>query len=209
MAPPKTEVSRASLPVLGKLLRKRRGQLGLTLQGLGDAAGLSVGYLSHVERDKAVPSLATLAQIAQALEVGLDYFVSTPKPADAFSRAAARAQFAIAGSSIVYEAISTDYPGSELSSYILHVPPGYASEVVAHDGEEIIVILAGQIEQTLDGQVFAMTEGDSMHYNGATPHAWANKTTQPARVLWTGMLGVLHQRGAVPRLPPAAANDNT
>ena len=181
-------------PMLGPLLRKRRRQLGLTLRQLCDRAGLSVGYLSQVENDKAVPTLGTLAQLAAGLEVGLDYFVAQPKPADALSRSEGRPRFSLPGSPVVYEAISSDYPGSELSSYILHVPPGYISETVTHEGEEILVILDGEIEQTLGGEVITMRAGDSLHYTGATPHAWANRSDNPARMLWTGTLSVLHRR---------------
>jgi transcriptional regulator with XRE-family HTH domain len=192
----------ASSPMLGPLLRKRRRQLGLTLRQLCARTGLSIGYMSQVENDKAVPTLATLAQIAEGLEVGLDYFVAQPKPADALSRAEGRPRFSLPGSPVVYEAISSDYPGSELSSYILHVPPGYASETVTNEGEEIVVILDGEIEQTLDDVAVTMRTGDSLHYSGATPHAWANRSGGPARILWTGTLSVLHRRrgGRLPRL---------
>ncbi len=196
-------------PVLGPLVRKRRKALGLTLRALCDRAGLSPGYLSQVENDKAVPTLGTLAQVAHALDVGLDYFVTEPRPADALSRTEGRQRFSISGAAVVYEAVSADYPGSELTSYILHVPPGYVSESVSHAGEEIVVILDGEIEQTLGGQVMAMRPGDCLHYSGAVPHAWANRTGTPARLLWTGRLDVLHWDGA-PVLPAGApANTDT
>ncbi|MGB3554190.1 MAG: XRE family transcriptional regulator [Jannaschia sp.] len=189
-------------PSVGGLIRKRRHQRGLTLHGLGDVTGLSAGYLSQVERDRAVPTLGTLAQIADGLGLGLDYFISTPRPADALSRAEGRARFQVGSSAIVYEAVTADYPGSEMTSFILHVPPGYVSETVAHEGEELIVILEGSIEQTLGGEVMEMHVGDTLHYNGTTPHAWANKTEEVARVLWAGRLDVLHREGArgVPHL---------
>ncbi|MCE3544130.1 helix-turn-helix transcriptional regulator, partial [Escherichia coli] len=60
------------------MIRARRRQLQLTLQEICDAAGISVGYLSQVERDHATPSLGTLAQIARSLDVGVDYFIATP-----------------------------------------------------------------------------------------------------------------------------------
>ncbi|MBR9766719.1 MAG: cupin domain-containing protein [Rhodobacteraceae bacterium] len=190
-------------PQLGPLIRKRRKQLGLTLQALCDTAGVSVGYLSQVERDNATPSLGTLAQIAAGLDVGLEYFIAAPGPTDSLTRAETRPQFALNGSSIGYENLATDFPGAELSSYILHVPPGYASEVVSHEGEEIIFILEGEIEQTLDGQVIRMTAGDSLHYSGLRPHSWSNPTKTPARILWTGTLAVLNRRGAM-KLPEMA-----
>ncbi|MCI5041461.1 MAG: helix-turn-helix domain-containing protein, partial [Donghicola eburneus] len=60
-------------PKLGALIRKRRKGLGMTLQGLSEAAGVSVGYVSQIERDLAVPTLGTLAQLAEGLDVRLEY----------------------------------------------------------------------------------------------------------------------------------------
>jgi len=191
--------------LLGPRIRQRRKALGLTLQALCGRAGLSVGYLSQVERGNATPSLGTLAQIAQALNVGLEYFIATPKPADSLTRAHARPQFALDDTSIVYEALGADFPGAELSSYILDVPPGYMSETVSHEGEEIIYVLAGEIIQTLGGERFRLTAGDSLHYRGNIEHAWYNPGTDPARILWTGTLNVLQGKGShrLPEMTPA------
>ncbi|MFT5364273.1 MAG: transcriptional regulator with XRE-family HTH domain [Sulfitobacter sp.] len=193
---------------LGALIRKRRKQLDLTLQALCDDAGLSVGYLSQVERGQATPSLGTLAQIAHGLNVGLEYFIVSHRPADSLTRAGARPQFSIDGSTLMYEAISTGLPGAEISSYLLHVPPGYASEVVSHEGEEIIFLIEGTITQTLGGQRFILQTGDSLHYVGSTPHSWSNETESITRILWTGTLSVLQQKGAVilPEMTPANTN---
>ncbi len=193
---------------LGVLIRKRRKQLALTLQALCDDAGLSVGYLSQVERGQATPSLGTLAQISQALDVGLEYFIGTHKPADSLSRAHTRPQFSLNNSSMLYETLGAEFPGAELSCYILHVPPGYASETVSHEGEEIIYLLEGEIIQTLGGQNFVLKQGDSLHYSGSTPHAWSNQTNHIVRILWTGTLSVLQAKGAVtlPEMTPANIN---
>ena len=195
-------------PNLGALIRKRRKQLNLTLQALCDDAGLSVGYLSQVERGHATPSLGTLAQIAQGLDAELDYFIAKPKPASSLSRAGARPRFSLNGSSMVYESVGAEFPGAELSSYILHVPPGYASETVSHEGEEIIFVLDGEITQMLDGERFVLQCGDSLHYSGSTPHSWSNTTDTTARILWTGTLAVLQRKGAVHLPEVIAANSN-
>ena len=193
-------------PKLGALIRKRRKQMGLTLQALCNSAGLSVGYLSQVERDNATPTLGTLAQIAAALEVDLEYFVATPKPSDALTRHDTRPRFNVPGSDTTYEALNAEFPGAELQSYILHVPAGFASEVVSHEGEEIIYVLDGEIEQMLDGQTFRLRAGDSLHYSGQTPHAWSNPTARDARILWTGTLSVLKGKSRMD-LPELATSD--
>lgn len=184
---------------IGPLIRARRRHLSMTLQALGTAAGVSVGYLSQIERDNATPSLGTLAQIARALGVGLDYFIAMPQAADSLARAGERARFSIDGSSIHYEQLGADLPGHELSSFILHVPPGYVSETVSHEGEELIYVLEGEIIQMLDDEQFVLRPGDSLHYRGNRPHSWSNQSTAPARLLWVGTLAVFHMTGK-PRL---------
>lgn len=184
-------------PKLGPAIRKRRKQLKMTLQALCDASGVSVGYLSQVERDNATPSLGTLAQIADALQVGLDYFISASKPSDGLTRAGSRPLFALDNSSLRYEALGADFPGSEMSGYVLHIPAGYMSETVSHEGEEMIYVLEGEIEQSLGEQTFRMKAGDCLHYSGETAHAWRNPTERTARILWTGTLTVLNRSGAI------------
>lgn len=179
-------------PTLGPLIRGRRRQMSITLQDLSDRAGVSVGYLSQLERDNATPTLGTLAQIAQALGVGVDYFIATPRPADALTQAARRTRFSIDGSSIVYERIGAEFPGSEMSSFILHVPAGFRSETMRHEGEEIVFVLDGSVVQVLEGEEFRMTPGDSLHYRGNRPHSWYNDSGKPAKLLWTGTLELFH-----------------
>lgn len=176
---------------LGNVIRKCRQKRKLTLKELCDKAGVSVGYLSQVERGNASPSLGTLAQIARALDLGLDYFVTRPKPGDAVSYADQRRKFSISDSGVTYEALSSEFPGHELSAFIMNCPPGFQSETFQHEGEEFIYILSGSIEKSLDGETFTLREGDSLHYNGMTPHAWKTLGDTPARMLWTGTLVVL------------------
>jgi transcriptional regulator with XRE-family HTH domain len=179
---------------LGRRIRKRRQLLSMTLQDLSNVCGVSVSYLSQIERDNAVPTLGTLAEIAAALDVSIDHFIATPRQADSVTRAATRPKFSISGTSIIYEQIGAEFPGHELTSFILNVPPAYESETVQHSGEELIFVLDGEILQVVNGQQFLLRAGDSMHYLGQHPHSWSNVSDTWARLLWTGKM--LH--GATP-----------
>ena len=185
---------------LGILIRKCRQQRKLTLKDLCDKAGVSVGYLSQVENGNATPSLGTMAQIANALGLRLDYFVARPRPSDLVTYAERRAKFSLSASGVTYETLSAEFPGQELSSFIMHCPPGFESETFQHEGEELIYILSGTIEKYLDGEIFTLQQGDSMHFNGMTPHGWKTLGDVPARMLWTGSLVVL-QGPQTKRLP--------
>lgn len=173
---------------LGARMRRQRHRLSMTLQQLADASGVSIGYISQLERGNATPTLGTLSQIAAALNVDLDYFIRKPQVADSLTRAGSRPRFATAGSSIEYEQIGADFPGHELTSFVMNVPPGYESELVMHPGEEIIYILEGEISQMVGGREYIMSAGDSLHYLGEKPHSWSNRSAHPARILWVGRM---------------------
>ena len=173
-------------PHFGGRIRDLRRKGDLTLQQLADRAGISVGFLSQVERGKATPSLGTLASIADALGVEIDWFVATPKPADSVTRAGERELFSLSDASLSYERLNTVLPGGTLSSVIVHIPVGYASELTAHTGEELIVVLEGTLRQTLGEAMFTLNAGDSFHFMGDTPHSFANVGDKPVRLLWTG-----------------------
>ena len=181
----------------------------MTLQALSDAAGVSVSHLSVIERDEATPSLGTLAQIARHLDVGMDYFIAVPDPQTGLTRARERQRFAIHGSSIIYERIAADFAGNVLSSFILNIPPGYRSETVSHEGEEILFILEGSIVDRLDAEEMVLSAGDSLHFRGNQPHSWSNDSDRTARVLWTGTLPMFRARrdaavSAAQASPPTA-----
>lgn len=194
------ETTAHQAPQFGGRIRELRRKAGLTLQAVADEAGISVGFLSQVERNKATPSLGTLAGLAAALSVDINWFIATPQPADAVTRADERARFSLADSSLAYERLDTHLPGGTLSSLIIHVPQGYASEVTRHTGEELIHVLEGRIRQTLGDAVIDLNPGDSLHFMGDTPHAFANEGEGPARLLWTG---------TSPRLIGGPPPDNT
>lgn len=189
---------------LGSRIRKRRQLMSMTLQDLSTASGVSVGYISQVERDNAVPSLGTLAEIAAALDVGIDHFIASPRQSDSVTRAGQRHRFSVAGNSIVYEQIGAEFPGHELTSFIMNVPPHFCSETVQHAGEELIFVLEGEILQVVEGQQFLLRQGDSMHYLGQHPHSWSNPGDQIARLLWTGkMLHPATPSAYVPQRQPS------
>ena len=86
MPKPMRRLDPAQPPAFGGRIRDLRRKAGLTLQALADQAGISVGFLSQVERDKATPSLGNLASLAASLGIDVDVFIAISKPADSVIR---------------------------------------------------------------------------------------------------------------------------
>lgn len=170
----------------GGRIRTMRRAVDMTLQQLADASGVSVSFLSLVERDKATPSLGSLASIASALGVDVEVFISTPKPSRSVTRAGERPPFFLSDRSLRYEQISTQLQGGSLTSLIIEMPEGYMSEVTSHVGEELIMVLEGQVSHTLGSASLVLNPGDSMHFMGDTPHSFGNHGAGIARMIWVG-----------------------
>ena len=59
----------AKLPkVLGKKIQKRRKEVGLTQEELGDKVGISRAYMGYIEQGRYAPSLEVLEKIARELK---------------------------------------------------------------------------------------------------------------------------------------------
>lgn len=61
---------------LGKRIRDRRNDIGLTQDSLATALGVTSQHISAIENDKRSPSLEFLVKLARALKVTTDYLLS-------------------------------------------------------------------------------------------------------------------------------------
>src|ERR1700719_2080931 len=72
---------------IGEVIRSYRGQRGLSQGDIERRTGLLRCYLSRVENGHTVPSLETLAKIAEAMEISLaDFFPGSDTAADRETR---------------------------------------------------------------------------------------------------------------------------
>lgn len=80
---------------IGQRIQALRKQCGYTQEKLAEAANLSPPYLSHIERGTKKASLESLARLANALDISVDYLLNgtpvsheshpIPEPQDLFS----------------------------------------------------------------------------------------------------------------------------
>ena len=80
---------------VGLKIRDARKQRRLTLQRVAEATGLSIGFLSQVERDITTPSLSSLVTIAKALDLPVSSFLHQPDIPNAVSRRDGRVTYGI------------------------------------------------------------------------------------------------------------------
>ena len=123
--------------ILGSKLRAVRRSRGKTMQEIASAAGLSVGFVSQVERGIAVPSISSLRKLAAALEQPVGNFLEVSSQSSQLTRSSERLPFTLGQNALTYERLSHSFGGSKLTALLIHEPPGHRTEPVSHEGEEL------------------------------------------------------------------------
>jgi transcriptional regulator with XRE-family HTH domain len=193
---PRRDTRRQPALRLGATVRSRRQDRGLTLVEVATRTGLSIGFLSQVERDITTPSLSSLALIAEALGTRIHDFIEEPPPVALHTHDAEGRVFAIDPRVIAYERLSGAFTDNALNAIKMIVPPGYRSEVSRHEGEEFVFVLAGSIRYALSGEPFDLVAGDSLHFSSTRPHHVENLTAEPAEVLTVVTQDLFGERAA-------------
>lgn len=176
-------VARSPRVELGAKIRARRGDRGFTLAELADRTGLSIGFLSQVERDITAPSLSSLAIIAEALGASMHEFIKEPAPVTFHHHDDHDATFAIDAERLSYERLSGAFSGKMLNAVRMNVPGGYCSETTSHDGEEFVFVLTGKIRYVLGEKPYDLSRGDSLHFSAGQPHRVENRTNRTTTVI--------------------------
>ena len=169
---------------LGKKIRDLRLRRGMTVQQLAEASDLSKGFISQVENDRTSPSLATLQDLARALETSVAYLVVEEEPLPFVVRAAERQRVRLGGNTSRVEVLSAS-PKRNLELLLAELPPGLSAgdKRHYHHGEECLLCLEGRVSLAFGEHTLVLEAGDSCHFDGRVPHAVENAGDTPARVL--------------------------
>ena len=168
---------------LGERLRIRRKELKLSMKEVAISSGLSIGFISQVERGLTSPSLTSLTAIAHFLKSDVSNFLSQPKSKSSITRHKDRDIYTINNNGLLYERLSDSFPGHTLNSVIIHELPGHRTESVSHEGEEFFYILEGAITIYIDGKENILETGDSLHFDSSKSHSAWNHTNKATTLL--------------------------
>ena len=173
---------------IGEEIRGLRRAQGLTLKQLAGAAGISVGYLSEIERNLTRVPIGVLRSICDGLGIHMNWFFRAGKlgPAherDVVVRAANRPRLSFPGLGITEELLSPNLTGA-LEMLISTIAPGADSENYSHDGAEAGLVLEGTLDLWIDDHHMRLEPGDRFAFDSTKQHRCANPDRTPTRVLW-------------------------
>jgi transcriptional regulator with XRE-family HTH domain/transposase-like protein len=169
--------------VPGERFRRLRTRRGLSLAQVARSTGVSVGFLSALERGQMRSSIATLRRIARFYRTNILSFFEAAEENPRLVRPAQR-KILETTPGVRMELLAWGHTAME--PHLFRVRPGGGSgESYAHEGEEFLHVLRGNFEIWLNsGEYYRLKPGDSLYFESSTPHRWKNPGRSEAWVLW-------------------------
>lgn len=175
-------VGPASNGAMGNRLRQLRTKRRLSLAQVAQSVGISLGFLSALERSHMSASVGTLRKLARFYKTNiLDFFDA----ADSRSRVVQpdRRKVLEAGPGVHMELLA--WGNTVMEPHLFRIAPQADSgESYTHEGEEFLYILQGELQISLHEEEYRLKPGDSFYFESATPHRWKNPGRTETCVLW-------------------------
>jgi len=170
---------------LGNRLRELRRQQSFSLRALADKSGLSANTLSLIENGKTSPSVATLQQIALALNIPITSFFESriSREPVIHTQNGQRSPILIAHGQI--EDAGAGFGLEGLQPFIVTVNPGAESTLqpISHDNLEFIYCISGQFIFNVMGKEYHLRAGDTLIISPRMLRTWRNPVEEICQLL--------------------------
>ncbi len=181
--------------VVGSKIKGLRETKNLSVEEIAERSGLTVDQISSIENDQTLPSLGPLIKIARALGVRLGTFMDDN---DALGPVVCRAADHEKESSISFSNGATDarkhmeyHPlaqqkaGRHMEPFVIDINPEDSPEfqLSAHEGEEFIYVMQGDVEIVYGKDTYTLHEGDSIFYDSIVKHHVHGAPGKSAKIL--------------------------
>ncbi|MDR1730386.1 MAG: XRE family transcriptional regulator [Prevotellaceae bacterium] len=179
--------------IVGKKIKSIRESKNISLDELSERSGLTTAQITSIEESENLPSLAPLIKIARVLGVRLGTFLDdndalgpvvsrkeTKKESISFSGGATNAR-----THMEYFSLAGHKSGRHIEPFVIDILPDKENKFTlsAHEGEEFIYVLEGEVEISYGKDVYTLAQGDSIFYDSIVEHHVHAKDGKAAKIL--------------------------
>jgi transcriptional regulator with XRE-family HTH domain len=177
---------------IGEKLATVRESLGLTCEQVAERSGCEVAVIERIEAGEVAPSLAPLIKITRALGVRLGTLLDddtqigpvVTRADEAEEVARLKSLETGAGSGTLdFFSLAAGKSARHMEPFLIDVNPAGEASLSAHEGEEFLYVLAGELEVAYGKDVVTLGVGDSIYYDSIVPHQVRAAGDTPARIL--------------------------
>jgi DNA-binding transcriptional MerR regulator/mannose-6-phosphate isomerase-like protein (cupin superfamily) len=167
----------------GQRFRRLRQKRNLSLVQVARATGVSVGFLSALERGQMRASVATLSRIAKFYRTNLLSFFDSSKKNSRFVPPGERRVLETT-KGVRMELLA--WGNKAMEPHLFRIKPGSGSgEPYTHEGEEFLHVIRGEFEIWLGhDEHYKLSAGDSLYFESSTPHRWRNPGSSESWLIW-------------------------
>ena len=167
---------------IGAHLRQLRARRKLSLAQVAQAVGISVGFLSALERSQMSGSVGTLRKLARFYKTNILDFFDASEASGRQVHPAERKVLEL-GAGVRMELLA--WGNTVMEPHLFRVAPDAGSgDSYTHEGEEFIYVMRGELKIMLNDEEYHLKPGDSFYFESATPHRWKNPGRKETLVLW-------------------------
>lgn len=176
---------------LGARLRALRKERGWTLAQAAEAVGLARSTLSKIENGQMSPTFEAVRKLASGMGISVPQLFTPPKSGKMLARRSitrAGAGRAHITATYEHEIIAADITHKRMLPYRATVRARAFEDFdgwVRHDGEELLYVLAGEVEFFSEFyEPVRLSVGDSAYYDATMGHNMISTSIEDALVLW-------------------------
>jgi transcriptional regulator with XRE-family HTH domain len=167
-----------------KKIKELRLKNELTLVQLAEKTGLSVSFLSQIERGSTNLAITSLKKIADAFDIKMNYFFDDEENNSYLVPVTEQKKLKIEGIEEELTRLNGFFTGRELEPFHAKVLPQTISDnKFTHKGEEFYYVISGEILFIVDDQSYIVRQGESIHFPSYLPHNFENKTDETVEMI--------------------------
>ena len=170
---------------VGERIRTYRENLAMSPADLAGKSGVDLAIVEAVEKGDVMPALGVLTKLSRALGQRLGTFMDDQfKPDPIVTRAADLAADKGKVNALGYSShsLALGKPDRHMDPFRIEFPADGTSALSSHEGEELIICIAGEVELTYGGETTVLKAGDTAYYNSVVKHGLKAVGGKPASI---------------------------
>ena len=172
----------------GSRIRAYRESHGWSIWDLAQKSGVEEKVINAIEKGEVMPALGVLVKLSRALGLRIGTFMDDQfKPDPIITRAAdiEAAKVAAEGKNTLGYAshsLALGKPDRHMDPFRIEFPADGVDSESSHEGEELIICIAGQVELTYGCEKTILGPGDTAYYNSVVKHGLKAVGGKPASI---------------------------
>ena len=173
---------------VGSRIRTYREKLDMSIYDLSQKSGIDEKIINSIEKGEVLPALGVLTKLSRALGQRLGTFMDDQfKPDPIITRAADIEGAKVAGEGMnelgyASHSLALGKPDRHMDPFRIEFEANGVDELSSHEGEELIICIAGEIELTYGNEKSVLKPGDTAYYNCVVKHGLKALGGKPASI---------------------------